>query len=205
MGLIIRPPRFLKGISKPRLQEPAKHDAGGSKRWALQPGIVGDAVFSNDGCYRHILKRTRTCRGEGYILWIGHNPSVGEGNVDDPTIRREMGFTWREAKHSMVKCNLMDYRATHPSDLLNDRYRNNVPPFSVNNFATIAAFAKEADLIVMAYGALNPRWMPIAHRVLDEVDKYHDKTVCLGLTKDGFPRHPLYVSGNTEFIKFDGS
>lgn len=203
---IVRLPPRIIALSKKSLVQKArkKHDAGGTKRWVLQPGISGDAVFSQDGHYRHILRRVRE-QGEGYILWIGHNPSVAEGDIDDPTIRREMFFTWREGAKAMIKLNIMDYRATHPEDLLDDTYRNYLPSFSVNNYALIDTFAKEAKLVVLCYGALNPKWMPIAHRVMDELEKYKHKVVCLGKTQAGFPRHPLYVSNSKQFEFFYAS
>jgi hypothetical protein len=95
------------------------HDPKGKVRLTLQPGVDGSAEFSECGRYRHWLKREWGFRRftdgrEPYALWIGMNPSTAEANVDDPTIRREMGFTRRMGLDCYAKVNIMDYRATFP-------------------------------------------------------------------------------------------
>ena len=71
------------------------HDPGGSRRFAMLPGVDGKAEFSPCGQYRYWLSRDwgfRRFSGgrEPFVLWIGMNPSTAEAEVDDPTIRREI-------------------------------------------------------------------------------------------------------------------
>ncbi len=194
-------PRFIRGFTKP-VQEPAiEHDAGGSKKWPLQPGITGYAVLSPCTRYRHTLVRNRK-EGKGTILWIGHNPSTAHGRMDDPTIRKEMKFSWANGYRHMVKCNIMDYRCTDPKKLFDRLARDNLPVFSANNIDTILKEAKAADAIVLCWGALNAEAMPHAHKVIIALANYYSKIYCLGRTKQGFPRHPLYVKDSTPFESF---
>jgi hypothetical protein len=194
---ILPPPRVIR--HKGFTGDVPLPSAGGSKLFPLQPGISGDALFSSDGLYRHWLSRTRTS-GTGYLLWVGHNPSTAEGMKDDPTIRREMEFTWREGFRSMFKVNLMDLRATNPKDLLD----TDLFVSSGVNYIHIRRLAKDAEAIVMAYGVVNKAHHTKMNRVSDELHKFLDKQICLGLTQSGYPRHPLYVDGTTPFLKFAG-
>ena len=74
----------------------AAHDPGGKVRRGLPAGVHGWATFSKCGRYRRALGRddwTMTPYKEGIVLFCGMNPSTAEGDVDDPTIIREFGFT----------------------------------------------------------------------------------------------------------------
>ncbi|WP_354163636.1 MULTISPECIES: DUF1643 domain-containing protein [unclassified Bradyrhizobium] len=173
------------------------HVAGGSKQFPLQPGIVGQAWLSDCGRYRYKLYRRR-CEGRGNVLWIGHNPSTAAGNIDDPTIRREMEFSWREGFREMVKMNVMDYRATNPTDLHPKKLR--LPPFSRDNFARIAQQASMSHRVVLAYGNVANHHRKLLLRLLKALEGCEDKITCLGFTSKRHPRHPLYVKGDTPFM-----
>lgn len=167
----------------------AKHDAGGKARFALQPGVDGAAEFSPCGRYRYWLKRTwdgnRTV--QLFALWIGMNPSTAEGDVDDPTIRREIAFTRAMGLNGYVKVNVMDYRATNPKALLVP----GVAPCSDKNLELIGRVALCADRIVCAWGALPKRLQCYADRVQAILPR--DRLECMGVTASGSPRHPLYL------------
>jgi hypothetical protein len=122
-----------------------------------------------------------------YALWIGANPSTASVNIDDPTIRKEMHFTRQMGFSSFVKCNVMDYRATNPKVLLGAGIR----PVSNQNFDTIIRLARQAKVIIAAWGALAKPLRNFATAVdmmLGDYDIW-----CMGMTKDGAPRHPLYL------------
>lgn len=173
----------------------AKHDAGGKVKLALQPGVIGSARFSDCGRYRYWLMRDWGWRARGvindgsggYVLWVGMNPSTAEGDVDDPTIRKEMHFTRAMGLDSYVKANVMDYRATNPKALL----ASGVMPCSDRNAATIEGLALGAVRIVVAWGALPKLLQRYADRIVTILPR--DRLECMGTTKDGAPRHPLYL------------
>lgn len=171
------------------------HDPGGKVRIKLRDGMRGDAEFSICGKYRTVLTRrwdNGLCGWIPFMLWVGMNPSTAEADVDDPTIRREIGFTERLGYYAYVKCNVLDYRATNPKSLLDD----GVVPCSPKNHRTIRQLADEADLVVAAWGVL-PK--PLRHHAVAlENDLRGDgvSLLCLGKTKDRAPRHPLYVKSS---------
>jgi hypothetical protein len=140
----------------------ATHDPGGKVRLPLLPGVDGKAGFSEDGVYRHWLSRNwgfrrHTDGREPFILWVGTNPSTAEGNVDDPTIRKEMIFTRRLMFDCYVKVNIMDYRATSPKTL------RNVEACSVKNLETIRYFSERASAETSLKAELLPPQHEPAH------------------------------------------
>lgn len=176
------------------------HDPGGKVRLSMMPGVTGDAAFSPCGRYRHFLNRDWGFRRfsdgrERFILWIGMNPSTAEAEIDDPTIRKEMGFTRRLGFDKYVKCNVMDYRATSPASLL----LPGVTPCSDENLKCIQAAADRADLVVACWGKLHKSLRRHADRVLMTLkcDLY-----CLGKNNDGSPKHPLYLPNDTPLVPY---
>lgn len=167
------------------------HDAGGKTRLPLLPGHIGDAEFSECGRYRLWLSRaweTPPDTPYSYALWIGMNPSTAEGDVDDPTIRREIAFTKAMGISSgYVKCNVMDYRATDPKQLLT------VSPCSPKNLECIFRHAECAERVILAYGSLPKRLRRYADDVVSMLRRKGLPTYCMGKTASGAPRHPLYL------------
>jgi hypothetical protein len=171
------------------------HDAGGKTKLPMIDGVDGAAEFSPDGKYRYWLSRNWSMRrfSDGrcrYALWIGMNPSTASADVDDPTIRREMAFTKAMMIDCYVKCNVMDYRATNPKELVK------VSPCSDKNLECIVSMAENADRIILAYGALPKSLTKYADRVLSVLRPR--QLWCMGKTASGSPRHPLYLKGTTQ-------
>lgn len=133
-------------------------------------------------------------------LFIMLNPSTADGEQDDPTIRRCVGFAraWKFDRLEVV--NLFAYRATDPQALL--RLRHDEDPVGVRNSNYVTAAAVDAGRIICAWGAHG--------RHLDQ-----DETLlgwlpgdrpchALGLTKEGAPRHPLYAPADATLIEYRG-
>ena len=123
---------------------------------------------------------------ESTVTFIGLNPSTADEYADDPTIRRCIGFarSWGFGRLKML--NLYAYRATDPL-----RLADTDDPVGPHNDCTISKVVGGSDLVICAWGvrAGHDR----AAKVLAFIGAPH----CLGLTKDGYPRHPLYVKADT--------
>lgn len=175
---------------------------GGKVKLKLLQHMSGTAIFSPCRQYRHLLTRDwqaplwEDCR---YALWIGMNPSTADAEHDDPTIRREIYFTTRLGFSRLVMANVMDYRATHPKDLL-----SSPAPCSQENLPHIVNAAKGSAMIIVAWGRLPPALRPYARAAEDAVRTVDPARpmFCLGLTKDGAPRHPLYVRAAAPIVPF---
>jgi hypothetical protein len=177
------------------------HDPGGKSKLPMLSGVRGDAEFSACGRYRRWLVRDwglrqHTDGRERYALWIGMNPSTAAANIDDPTIRREMGFTAREGLFCYLKVNVMDYRSTSPKGLL----APGVAPCSDKNRAMIRDLASRATLVVVCFGKLHKTLRCYGDAVVGDLKGLD--LWCLGKNENGSPRHPLYLAADTELERY---
>ena len=77
---------------------------------------ASDAVISEDGHYRWWLCRSLE-QGEGLLLFIGLNPSRADGDRDDPTLRRLIGFARRWGYRELLVLNLFGRISPSPAAL----------------------------------------------------------------------------------------
>lgn len=148
------------------------------------------AVLSPCERYRYALWRDiATLGSDGTVLFVMLNPSTADATVDDPTIRRCMGFTEREGFARLAVANLYGLRSPSPMDI--PRADDPVGPECDRWICELAEI--EADRVVVAWGA-SPYAAP--GRVAEVRALLHGIGLwCLGTTADGSPRHPLYVRG----------
>lgn len=179
--------------------ESPAHDPGGKVRLRLAAGVNGDAVMSEDGRYRQIMRRwLGDAFPDHYILFIGMNPSTADASVDDPTCAREWNFARREGFSAMVKCNVGDYRATDPKMLV----APGVVAVSPDNIPAIRQAARGAARVVLCHGKLN-KALAHAGRELVEALRGDGVTLwCFGTNADGSPKHPLYLRADTPLVRF---
>ncbi len=154
--------------------------------------MSGWAELSPCGIYRYLLGR-RIGDGQRTALFVMLNPSTADAQVDDPTIRRCVSFTRREACGVLEVVNLFAYRATDPAAL-----RLADDPVGPANDHFIADAAARAALVVVAWGAVHRRLAPRAGEVGTVIRTRlpaHGRRgpFCLGITANGSPRHPLYA------------
>lgn len=130
------------------------------------------------------------------------NPSTADANKDDPTIRRIYDFSRSATKINVV--NLAARRATNPDDLIGMAA---TPGLRGGHLWAkhIEEAAAEADIIYLAWGKPPPSRFINMNReeVLQMLKPYRKKCHVLGFTKDGHPRHPLYVKKITSPIRAD--
>jgi hypothetical protein len=184
----------------PGRTEPPTRPAGHAPSRAFvhesAPLLSGDAsaVFSEDRAYRYRLTRTWGSSGT-HVTWIMLNPSTADAMTDDPTIRRCTAFTKAWGFDGLIVVNLFAFRATDPRGLAcadpvgpdNDRFiREAIAPWSV----VVAAWG--------AHGHLWNRGFQVARTLSAEVTGL----ACLGVTKAGQPRHPLYVRADAPLIPY---
>ena len=153
-----------------------------------------EATFDPTTLYRYSLRRCWDDTRTG-VCWIMLNPSTADEFRDDPTVRRCINFSRQWGYGSLEVVNIFAYRATLPSDLwpLDD-------PIGPDNDAAIDAAAARASLVVAAWGThggYRGRGAEVAARLTG--------AKCLGLSKGGYPRHPLYVRGNVQLVEYGGS
>ncbi|MDB5412096.1 MAG: hypothetical protein JWR10_431 [Rubritepida sp.] len=180
------------------------HDPGGKVKLPMLIGMRGGAEFcGGDGgagdAYRPILWRRWGAENAPPALFIGMNPSTASGEVDDPTVRREITRCMGWGIKAYVKCNVSDYRATDPKAL---RYAS--PLSSARNLPTILDWAARAERVVLAFGALPPPMRLLALDMVAALRANGVRLMCLGLTADLSPRHPLYLRGDAPLVEWPG-
>lgn len=149
------------------------------------------AVYSPDEAYRYLLTRTWDPDGTR-ALFVMLNPSTATEMQNDPTVERcerrarALGFG------AFRVVNIFAFRATDPRVM-----RATADPVGPENDDAIDRSARDwirddNDHIICAWGAHG------AHlhrgRSVEAILRATDKPLfTLGLTKDGAPKHPLYI------------
>jgi hypothetical protein len=143
----------------------------------------GSAVFSSCKRYRYVLRRIWDL-SRPTVLFVGLNPSTADAKANDPTIRRCIRFANDWGYGAIVMANLFAYRATSPDLLpcIDD-------PVGPKNNWWLTRLEKQADIVIAAWGVHGS----LRARNLEVLGKM-SKIYCLGRTKAGHPKHPLYLS-----------
>jgi hypothetical protein len=156
--------------------------------------IRKSARISDCGKYRYRLARAWA---DGWSLpFIMLNPSTADADLDDPTIRRCMSFAQREGAGGIIVVNLFAFRSSSPAAMLAEP--NRVGP---DNERTIYETITDAGSlpIVCAWGASAGS---SAQFLVGYMRANGATLTCLGKTKEGHPRHPLYVKGDQPLLPF---
>jgi hypothetical protein len=154
--------------------------------------VSRDARISECGRYRYTLSRTWSHSEvvrPTIINFIMLNPSVANAEIDDPTIRRCIGYAKGWSYGGLVVTNLYAFRATDPKDLWAARHHERVGP---DNDRTLIEAATLADLVICAWGVHGTRdgRGSAVRRMLRDAGV---TTYRLALTGKGEPAHPLYL------------
>ncbi|MCE9567431.1 MAG: DUF1643 domain-containing protein [Planctomycetes bacterium] len=159
-----------------------------------------NAVISACGKYRYVLTR-QVGPGVRTATFIMLNPSTADAMQDDPTIRRCIGFAQRWGCGRLAVLNLFAFRATDPADL--KRAEEPVGPDNRAWFDQTLLGDLSTGPVVCGWGVHGEhRDQDLA--VLEWLKAFGTEPLALGLTKDGHPRHPLYVPYAAVLVPFTG-
>ncbi len=150
--------------------------------------MAGSALI--DGPYRYTLLRTWNARLPK-ACWIMLNPSTADAQKDDPTIRKVIGFSSRWGFGSIVVVNLFPLRATDPSELAKHSRPEGDPE------KNLAVVQEAMEVSARTYAAWGAHQVATVQAMSLGLTRSMDLW-CLGVTKDGHPKHPLYVSYDTK-------
>jgi hypothetical protein len=149
-------------------------------------GIFNSATISPDGVYRYDLVRMwDTTRPR--VCWIMLNPSKADGTHDDRTIRKCLRFSQIWEFGSLVVANLFALRSTDPAGLwrVDD-------PRGPDNLEAMDRATSSAGVVIAAWGA-HPKAVAVSINTAARLRSRGVLLHHLGLTKDGHPKHPLYL------------
>lgn len=155
-------------------------------RATVSLGVHGRALFSPCERYRYSLLR-RWADGGRRCVVVMLNPSTADAMVDDPTIARCVRRTREGGFDELVVTNIFALRSTDPAGL-----RAVEDPVGPENDWAIRGALLGAQLVICAWG-VHGTYRGRDRQVLATLRECGVTPHVLGLTKDGHPRHPLYM------------
>lgn len=169
------------------------------KKWA--PGTAASGAIGEDG-YRYLLWReVDPMFGKGTLLFVMFNPSTANDRKDDPTMRRVIGFAQKLGVRTVEVVNLFAYRTPYPLELV--RVRNPVGPLTD---VFIRHAVGRATRTIVAWGAPPSQaiFRNAVDRRIDEVLPMLNNPECLGMTAQGYPRHPVRLAKSAKLTPYNG-
>jgi hypothetical protein len=139
------------------------------------------------------------CRRWRYLLWrcwdeakpvanfLMLNPSTADEFKLDPSCTRARNYAERWGFGALVVTNIFGWRSTDPAAL-----RTVADPVGRGNDAAIVKAAKEAKLVVCAWGN-HGLHLERAERVTARLRRENVKLSFLRMNGEGQPAHPLYL------------
>jgi hypothetical protein len=156
-----------------------------------------EAVISGCGLYRYTLHRPSEVLypERSTAAFVMLNPSTADATQDDPTIRRCRGFARGWGCAGLTVLNLYALRSTNPAELWKA-----ADPVGPENDDYLRRMAREYGDVVCAWGGnAKPDRVAAFLRIMEGAAA---RLWCLGNTKDGSPRHPLYVRADQPLVRW---
>ena len=166
---------------------------------------VSDAAFSEDGNYRWWLQR-RWEKGPRCLVFVGLNPSTANACYDDPTLKRILGFAKCWNYNQLIVINLFAKISTSPLNLLSQ-----IDPIGTECDSAILCWANRwASLstwdLWFGWGCSRCirrrdfKVLELLRNCFLRRSKEASGPLCIGVTKTGHPKHPLYMP-KTMYLK----
>jgi hypothetical protein len=149
------------------------------------------AIISDCGLYRYELRREWDDKLPPMVV-IMLNPSTADAEKDDPTISRCINRAQDLGFGSLIVGNLFAFRASDPK-----RLRTADDPVGLDNAASLVKVLAECKQkhgkLLLAWGT-EGTYCEAGHVFLRLLASPSGlEYFCLGKTKQGQPKHPLYV------------
>jgi hypothetical protein len=142
------------------------------------------------------------CRRWRYLLWrrwderkpvanfLMLNPSTADEHQLDPTCSRARNYAERWGYGGLIVTNVFGWRATDPNAMKAVK-----DPVGPGNDAAIVRAAKEAEIVVCAWGN-HGSFLNRSFDVKSLLNKNNIRLHSLRVNANGEPAHPLYLPGN---------
>ena len=145
------------------------------------------ATYSDCDTYRYALRRTWDDQGRR-LAFVMLNPSKATELANDPTVGRCEARAKALGFGAFEVTNLFALRETDPHLM-----RKHPAPVGPDNDTALVATATWADMTIAAWGVHGVH--EDRHAAVTDLFERENLTLhCLGVTKAGHPRHPLYLS-----------
>lgn len=160
---------------------------------------------TNDNKYRYALGEVQD-NSNKILFCFGINPSKATPQKLDPTAKRIQRIAKEHGYDSWIILNVCAQRATEPNDM--DETQNLI--LHKENLEIVTDLLSKYSLcsdILFAYGDLISKRTYLKKNLCEIISiikttNYGGNCYCLGKTKSGNARHPLYQKIDTQFIPF---
>ena len=157
------------------------------------------AIISDCGLYRYELRRVWDDNLPPYVSGM-LNPSKADAEIDDPTITRNLRRAEINGCGSLIVWNLGAGRATNPNDWM--AMSDPIGPENDFHIRAILAECHERNGIAVVGWGARGSFMgrdKIATKIAADIGvTLH----CLGSTRNGHPKHPLYIARSQPLIEW---
>ncbi len=163
--------------------------------------MKGEAFFSDCGGYRWRLKRVFNDSPKE-LIFVGLNPSLANVSYNDQTLKRLIGFCEIWGYGTLTVINLFAKISTSPRSLNFCK-----DPIGKKNNAELKRnilYWENIDLCDLWIGwGVKGQLLNRDQYVLDLIKKQcFKKPYVIGITKNGNPQHPLYISKRKVLFRF---
>lgn len=157
------------------------------------PQIKRAAHISKCGRYR--FKLTRVWQdNKPLLVTCMLNPSTADAERDDPTIRTLTGFGKAWGYGGLMVVNLFALRTPSPQALLATPFdeRKGLKTDNAVHVSDALAYARHTTgKALAAWGNVHPHLINDANYALHLAHQHYVNLICLGITANGFPKHPM--------------
>src|SRR6266446_2757967 len=158
--------------------------------------VLRSAEVSACGRYRWWLRRQWDDGNHQTVAFVMLNPSLANDAVDDPTLQRCMGFARDWGYSTLLVTNLYAFITSDPEVLFQQ-----TDPVGYPRNDLELHMALEAALVVCAWGARAEERRVTHVRTMWDTYVPDKELWCLGTTKGGAPKHPLYLPRRAQLTR----
>jgi len=152
------------------------------------------AVFADERTHRLYLWR-RWDKEKPRLMFIGLNPSTADERHDDPTVRRCVSFAKRWGYGGIFMCNVFTLVSTDPKKL------NVETPMAMGANLAMRVIRRRCSKAVAGWGNLITQ-VRVGEEQVERIKRDLSPLHCLGLTKLGHPKHPLYLPYTVKLTEY---
>lgn len=147
------------------------------------------AIISDCGNYRYRLSR-RWAKGKP-CLFIMLNPSKADMKIDDRTIKKCIKFSEAWGCGKLYVGNLFAYRTSKPTEM--KKAKDPIGPDNRRHLRRLARKVTRGGGICIAAWGVDGKHLGQNQIVVRWFRRWGKELHYLELTKDGHPKHPLYL------------
>lgn len=167
------------------------------RRQAVVRDTVSEALYSDCETYRYALTREWDAT-RPRLLYIMLNPSTATEAQNDPTIERCERRARQLGYGAFRACNLFALRQTDPALM-----RAHPAPEGPGNMGALTDGAAWASDVLCAWG-VHGAYRGQGDVVAERLQNSGCPLLVLGETRDGHPRHPLYLPYSAQPYTWSG-